>query len=621
MVNDVGGDVVAATNAGTNVEVESGGGVGRYKTWIGAGLGVLLYFLAVPPIGFGVFGWIAFAPWIPLIETSQLPGRRSYRVIWLAGAAFWLATLHWLCYPHPATSVGWVATAVYLAFYFPAMVVLSRMLVHRWRLPSPLAMAIAWTGLELLRAHLITGFLMVSLAHSQLSVFPAWGESLPTAWLPMLQIADLGGEYLVTFLLVLTGGVVGLWGMWFMQRRTRRITPEITADSRGNSDRRRVVLTAGVVCLVIAVWVYGVQQIESQRRFLEEHGVPLRVAAIQGSTPSEIKHSPDAPERILREYLKLTREAVEVPLEHRPQLVVWPETMFPEPLVMANSPKAWTEADFAASEYASAFGSLTEFRDRAVQRSQESMLIPGELARHAGVSMLLGVRVWETDSPLKSRNYNGAAMFDADGRLHGVYRKMHRVLFGEYIPFADMFPWLERLTPLPSSLDAGPRAELLMCPVADAHSVKVLPNICYESVLPHVVRRQFCEVSDRMEGVPQLAANLTNDGWFRGSCELDQHLCCAQLRAIETRTPWVVAANTGFSAAIDSTGKLLRRGPRGAAGIVCKTFTLPPPSTDLTLPTPYLRLGDWCPIACLTILAGAVVVAVATRGKNRSFSL
>ncbi len=51
--------------------------------------------------------------------------------------------------------------------------------------------------------------------------------------------------------------------------------------------------------------------------------------------------------------------------------------------------------------------------------------------------------------------------------------------------------------------------------------------------------------------------NLTNDGWFHGSSELDQHLITARFRCIETRTPMVRAVNTGISALIDGDGLIV----------------------------------------------------------------
>ena len=40
---------------------------------------------------------------------------------------------------------------------------------------------------------------------------------------------------------------------------------------------------------------------------------------------------------------------------------------------------------------------------------------------------------------------------------------------------------------------------------------------------------------------PDVLVNVTNDGWFRGSSELDMHLACGVFRAIEMREPLVIA--------------------------------------------------------------------------------
>jgi len=138
------------------------------------------------------------------------------------------------------------------------------------------------------------------------------------------------------------------------------------------------------------------------------------------------------------------------------------------------------------------------------------------------------------------------------------YSKMHPVMFGEYVPFGDRLPFLYRLTPLPAGLTAGTE------PVAvEIAGRRVAVNICYETALPGAVRSLVNELEARHEP-PDVLVNLTNDGWFWGSSELDMHLVAAIFRAVEVRTPIAIAANTGFSAAIDGCGRLLARGPRRA---------------------------------------------------------
>ena len=70
------------------------------------------------------------------------------------------------------------------------------MAVFRLGVPLWLAAPVAWTGLEWLRARLLTGFLMASLAHTQIR-FTA-----------IIQIADVLGEYGVTFLIMLVASAI-----------------------------------------------------------------------------------------------------------------------------------------------------------------------------------------------------------------------------------------------------------------------------------------------------------------------------------------------------------------------------------------------------------------------------
>jgi apolipoprotein N-acyltransferase len=144
----------------------------------------------------------------------------------------------------------------------------------------------------------------------------------------------------------------------------------------------------------------------------------------------------------------------------------------------------------------------------------------------------------------------------------GRYDKMFPVAFGETVPLADRFPILYRLTPLPAGLTAG-----LEPVVATVAGLRVAPTICYETALPGAIRG-VVNRSAVAGARPDILVNLTNDGWFWGSSELDMHLASGIFRAVEVRTPLAIAANTGFSAVIDGCGRLLERGPRRATGTI-----------------------------------------------------
>ncbi|HEY2252961.1 MAG TPA: nitrilase-related carbon-nitrogen hydrolase, partial [Planctomycetaceae bacterium] len=108
--------------------------------------------------------------------------------------------------------------------------------------------------------------------------------------------------------------------------------------------------------------------------------------------------------------------------------------------------------------------------------------------------------------------------------------------------------------------------------------------------------------------------NLTNDGWFHGSSELDQHLITAAFRCVECRTPMVRAVNTGISAFIDGDGVVRNKargfkteGPKQDEAVVIDVVPL---DSRRSL---YLAGGDWFAGACLACCGFLFVTGLASR--------
>src|SRR4051812_627959 len=297
-------------------------------------LGSLLLWAALPPLALGWLGWIAPIPWLVLIRRDELAGRRPYGAIYLSGLVFWLMAIHWLRLPHPLVHLGWIALSAYLAVYVPLFVGLSRVGVHRFNLPLWLVAPIVWTGLELARAHMLTGFMMASLAHTQ-------GN-----WTSLIQISDLAGEYAVGFVIILVAACVA--SMW---RKSYRIdsasspNPQsernLSAAAGNPKSRLRIhplALLPGAAALCAAL-TYGQFRLAESKSISSESKLAQgpRIALIQGNSLSEWKSDPDKELRIMDEYMRLSHEAVaKAPSfgNRRPvDLVVWPETMFRTPLI------------------------------------------------------------------------------------------------------------------------------------------------------------------------------------------------------------------------------------------------------------------------------------------------
>ncbi len=139
--------------------------------------------------------------------------------------------------------------------------------------------------------------------------------------------------------------------------------------------------------------------------------------------------------------------------------------------------------------------------------------------------------------------------------------------------------------------------------------VRYAPNICYETVIPHLIRRQVLALRAKGEE-PDVLVNLTNDGWFRGSSELDMHLACGVMRAVEMRKPLVIAANTGFSASIDSDGRIEQKAERMKPEVIIADVQLDSRHSF------YLEHGDWFSGLCLACCGGLAVVGFWTRKRG-----
>jgi apolipoprotein N-acyltransferase len=514
--------------------------------------GSLLMFAALPPLDLWPLAWIAPLPWLWLVRQETLPGWRPWRSLWLAGFAFWLLTLHWLRLPHPATAIGWFSLSFYLAFYVPAFVWLSRVAVHRTSVSLIVAAPVVWMGLELARAHLLTGFTMGSLGHTQYR------------WVQLIQISDLFGGYGVSGMVMLVAACV-----------TRTIPLSVP-------DWRRPILwpaACGFAALALTLW-YG------HSRMSGEHTRPgPTVALIQGSIDTTVKADPNQAPRVMKEYFQGSERALlaAAAAGQKIDLMIWPETMFREP---------WRS-------FADDFQLPLEVTASKAELQARSEGLIAKACQSYDVPMLIGVdrQVYTTDG---IQQYNCAVLADRDGKILDHYDKMHLVMFGEYVPFAKYLPFLKRFSPpLPSGLTPGDEPVSMYL-----NGVIYSPNICYETVIPHLIRRQANWVMPELFAPPDVLVNLTNDGWFWGSSELDLHLMCGVFRAVETRKPLLIAANTGFSAWIDADGRIRAQGPRRAASEIIASVELD------TRQSRYLQWGDIpagiCLTACLVLAAAGL---------------
>lgn len=506
-----------------------------------------LLWLSFPPVGLAPLAWFALVPLFGMILRPSLGTNRPYWKLYAASLLYWLATFYFVPIPHPALWAGWAAVSLYIAVYTPLSVAVARAVIHQFNVPATIAIPIVWVGVEWIRCHFATGMGMVCLSHSQ-ARYPA-----------LIQLADTFGAYGVTFIIAFVATFLALaWRSW----RSKHDGSAVTA-SRWSGWPIAITLATSVFA---ANFFYGLYRTMPPGKPRTED---FKVALIQ-TCQDAIFRPPTKDELQARvdETIRLTNEA----MQNKPDLVCWPES--------GLFPYRWQLVDVDATiTSAASVQMIREYWRQAVAKDVTggAPLLSGALAQNF----------------LENKIYNSAVLIGNNGSLSDRYDKNHPVMFGEYIPFGKTFPVLEQIAPMRSiEFGQGFQSYKIM-----EHTVA--PSICFETTVPHLVRRQINELSAAGKE-PDAMINLTNDGWFFGTACLDHHLACNIFRAVEMRKPHLICANTGFSADIDHLGRVRQIGPRREPGVIIATIGKHH-STSF-----YRRFGDILPM-----LFGILVLVVA----------
>jgi apolipoprotein N-acyltransferase len=527
-----------------------------------------LIWAAFPPLDCGFFAWVALTPW--LVITGRSASRRAWLWSLLAGYALFVALLHWLRFVAPE---GWVTLALYCALYWPAATLLLRRLKRRG-LPFALTAPVTFAAFEFIRGNFLTGFPFFFLAHTQYR------------WLPIVQVADLTGVYGITFLIALVNGCLA------------DLVIECgvpSAESAASGWRRALVSCAIAVALVTAALGYGWRRMRALR---PEPGP--KVALVQGNWPQDLKNAPSREDaaKFLQRHVELSRAAI----GKQAALVIWSETIFPAPMNIAFNEELLARIAADPRE---------EFREEADYLTQCRKELIGA-ARALDTYMLVG-STYEipkaSDRDLVDIR-NSAYFITPQGRIAGRYDKIHLVIFGEYTPLADLLPFLRFFRPeiMGPDLTPGRLRQLFDLPApvpsttAQGREAKFGVTICYEDSVADLFRKFVADGAEFM-------VNITNDGWFRNSTELDEHLAVCTFRAVENRVPIARCANTGISALIAPDGRITDRIvlPDGRYREVAGTLIGNLAMTGLK--GFYTAHGDLFAWACTAGLAGLILAA------------
>ncbi|MEZ5339537.1 MAG: apolipoprotein N-acyltransferase [bacterium] len=498
--------------------------------------------------GFAQLPGLAFLALLPLlwvIRRSPSPAAAA-GYGYLTGALWLVLHLDWI------GSFG-VAPVIMLTLFFSLPTALFAWLGQRifheqsaglvcWGLP------LAWTALEYLRSFGFWALPWNLLGYSQ------------THNLPLLQVADLGGVYAVSFLIVLANCLLFLL---------------ISGHGGRQRSWAHSLIGLGLICLALG---YGDRRLDSIDGKPREERV--RVALIQGGVDTKERWSGSELQRMLAVYEPASEELAQQwsgerieerrrqfedsadesgfvadfqgPLDEPQLLLVWPESCIPK-RVEPHNPE-----DLPLGIW------------NFVETNQNTTLLMGALSNpHAEDD-------WE----------NTAVLIRPDHVIQWVYSKVRLVAYGEVVPFRGLvrfldYPWGSR--DLTGGRDTGS---------FELRGLRISPMVCFDNIFSFLFMREARRGSD-------MFLLITNNSWYDLKNGIRQHADIDVLRAVEHRRPLARVSTTGWSHFIEPSGRISQQSSTDELATLSQWEG---PSSGLSY---YTRLGDL--FAQLCVLATLVI--------------
>ena len=317
-----------------------------------------------------------------------------------------------------------------------------------------------------------------------------WGSlGQSQAFVPyIIQIADVTGMYGISFIIIFVNVCLKEWIVF------------------GLGDRKKLfelqILSIVTCVLLSSVCLYGVWRVYSIH--FDRY---VTIGVVQGNILQEDKWRSYKWPSIMKKYEDITQRLLK---NEDVDLIVWPETSYPGIL--------WDD----------------------IKLYQDLL----EKAREYATPLILGAVVVEGD-----QYFNTTMLLDDSAVLRGMYKKIHLVPFGEYVPWRNFFPVLSNIIPI-DDFSSGEHRKVFSLETEEG-TVKFSTLICFEDTVSDLAR-QFTNAG------AEVLINMTNDAWFMDTKAPYLHLVSSIFRSVENRRSLVRSSNTGVSAFINPLGRVVK---------------------------------------------------------------
>ncbi|MBE6391654.1 MAG: apolipoprotein N-acyltransferase [Lentisphaerae bacterium] len=403
-------------------------------------------------------------------------------------------------------------------------------------------------------------FTLIEWTRSRLFV---WNDFSVTQWrnTAFIQISSLTGSYGIGFLIA-----------WF----NTAFFSAVIFRKRGTWQTIPVILT------FIAVLAFGFRRLSR----LEKNSEPARTLRA-GLVQCDLSQRRHATESQILEAIEVCTSLSRQLAAQKPDIIIWPESAVPIPL---NS------GGYAGTVFRQKFSALL---------------------KDTGIPLLAGMLAFREDNSANSWQItNSALLFDIKKRSAERYDKIHRVPYGEYVPFRKYLPEaLVNAVDMGRDLAPGNNYE----PFTLDSGIRVSTAICYEGVFGYLIRQFALRRTN-------LLIVLSNDAWYPESSEPEQHLANAVIRSVESGLYMIRCGNNGGSGVVTPAGKFISyigsSAPRPellrerAYGVV--EVPVPRSSEYRTI---FVKYGEWFILLLAAGLFSIIVYGVIMERNRRNIAL
>ncbi len=449
--------------------------------------------------GFGFLAFFALIPLFVIIRTTSWKAIALYG--FLFGFTFYTCFNYWLTTFHPlAILIVPIIKGGEMVMLFPLLKAADSLSKKR----GYLLQGVIWVAYAYLGQSWFAGYPYGTIAYATYQ------------YLPFIQIASISGIWFLTFVMIIPQTFLAV----FFANNITGIKSSLL-----NYLKEHKIFVGLYFLTIVFIFVFGF--ISLQKWNHEESDKTWRVATIQHSADSW-KGGYTTYKNNFNTLRRLSLEA----LKENPDMILWSETAFVPSVAwhMAYRPNEAT-ADL-----------VEEFIDFGT-----SLPIPLLTGNPEGVIDDESLPPILDNGEWNRKDYNTVIMFEA-GEIKKTYRKQHLVPFTEHFPYEKQLPWLYNILlandynwwetgydPVVFTTDEG---------------VDFSTPICFEDVFGYLTAGFVRNGAD-------VIVNMTNDSWSGAVSAEMQHFAMAVFRSIETRKSTIRGTNSGITALILPSGKVV----------------------------------------------------------------